>query len=139
MWSVAGRTSFALLAISPAHRLHAYHSGVEGTVNEIVNGHEMRRYRYRGTVKAHVQHVLTANAVNSNASAPKTHRYQLPARPPTTFQPRRPQIPAVGVERFVDLGRPRVSRRGMRSTRKGCPPQRRKGTPKDGQRWSYRS
>jgi hypothetical protein len=37
---------------------------VEGTVNEFAHGHGMRRCRYRGQGKAHIQHVLTAIAVN---------------------------------------------------------------------------
>ncbi|MFJ5725223.1 IS1182 family transposase [Streptomyces sp. NPDC093149] len=43
---------------------YAVRSGVEGTVNELAHGHGMRRCRYRGRSKAHVQHVLTAIAVN---------------------------------------------------------------------------
>ncbi|WP_435215423.1 transposase [Streptomyces sp. bgisy034] len=43
---------------------YAVRSGVEGTVNEFAHGHGMRRCRYRGQGKAHVQHVLTAIAVN---------------------------------------------------------------------------
>jgi hypothetical protein len=37
---------------------------VEGTVNEFAHGHGMRRCRYRGQPKAHLQHVFTAIAVN---------------------------------------------------------------------------
>ncbi|MES4886213.1 transposase [Streptomyces sp. NPDC000349] len=43
---------------------YASRSGVEGTVNEFAHGHGMRRCRYRGQRKAHIQHVLTAIAVN---------------------------------------------------------------------------
>ncbi|MET8038119.1 IS1182 family transposase [Streptomyces sp. NPDC005345] len=43
---------------------YAVRSGVEGTVNEFAHGHGMRRCRYRGQGKAHIQHVLTAIAVN---------------------------------------------------------------------------
>ena len=43
---------------------YAVRSGVEGTVNEFAHGHGMRRCRYRGQPKAHLQHVLTAIAVN---------------------------------------------------------------------------
>ncbi|WP_234388635.1 transposase [Streptomyces sp. AS58] len=43
---------------------YAVRSGVEGTVNEFAHGHGMRRCRYRGQGKAHVQHVLTAIAIN---------------------------------------------------------------------------
>ncbi|WP_307129214.1 transposase [Streptomyces aurantiacus] len=43
---------------------YAVRSGVEGTVNEFAHGHGMRHWRYRGQGKAHIQHVLTAIAVN---------------------------------------------------------------------------
>jgi len=68
-------------------RLYASRSGVEGTVNELVNGHQMRRCRYRGTAKAHVQHVLTAIAVNIerlSIQEPTDTSYR--PRPPTAFQ-----------------------------------------------------
>ncbi|WP_406490760.1 transposase [Streptomyces sp. NBC_01604] len=68
-------------------RLYAVRSGVEGTVNELANAHQMRRCRYRGTAKAHVQHVLTAIAVNIERLSTQepddsAHR----PRPPTAFQ-----------------------------------------------------
>ncbi|MCX4851346.1 transposase [Streptomyces sp. NBC_00893] len=57
-------------------------SGVQGTINEFAHGHGMRRCRYRGQPKAHLQHVLTAIAVNierlssrsatEEASSPRT-------------------------------------------------------------------
>ncbi|MDF2260273.1 transposase [Streptantibioticus ferralitis] len=37
---------------------YAVRSGVEGTVNEFAHGHGMRRCRYRGQPKAHLQHVF---------------------------------------------------------------------------------
>ncbi|MCA2229004.1 transposase [Nonomuraea aurantiaca] len=43
---------------------YAIRSGVEGAINEFAHGHGMRRCRYRGQPKAHLQHVLTAIAVN---------------------------------------------------------------------------
>ena len=46
------------------HKRYAARSGVEGTVCELANGHGMRHCRYRGQPKAHLQHVLTAIAVN---------------------------------------------------------------------------
>ncbi|WP_249402334.1 transposase [Streptomyces sp. YIM 121038] len=48
-------------------RLYGCRSGIEGTVNEIVNGHRMRRCRCRchGLAKTHVQHILTAIAINA--------------------------------------------------------------------------
>jgi Transposase DDE domain len=46
------------------HKRYAVRSGIEGTVNEFAHGHGMRRCRYHGQPKAHLQHVLTAIAVN---------------------------------------------------------------------------
>ncbi|MGW7674577.1 transposase, partial [Streptomyces sp. NPDC054775] len=43
---------------------YAVRSGVEGTVNEFAHGHGMRRCRYRGQSKAHVQHILTARPLS---------------------------------------------------------------------------
>ena len=66
---------------------YAVRSGVEGTINEFAHGHGMRRCRYRGQPKAHLQHVLTAIAVNIErlSSQPETEKPSSP-RPPTTFQ-----------------------------------------------------
>jgi len=60
---------------------------VEGTVNEFAHGHGMRHCRYRGQPKAHLQHVLTAIAVNIErlSSQPATEEPPLP-RPPTALQ-----------------------------------------------------
>ncbi|MGW2525186.1 transposase [Streptomyces sp. NPDC001617] len=62
---------------------YAVRSGVEGTVNEFAHGHGMRHCCYRGQGKAHIQHVLTAIAVNIE---------RLGGLPPTdeTTTPRRP-------------------------------------------------
>ena len=46
------------------HKRYAVRSGIEGTVCEFAHGHGMRHCRYRGQPKAHLQHVLTAIAVN---------------------------------------------------------------------------
>ncbi|MER5915491.1 transposase [Streptomyces sp. NPDC001982] len=66
---------------------YAVRSGVEGTVNEFAHGHGMRRCRYRGQPKAHLQHVLTAIAVNIErlSGLPSTGEAP-PPRPPTAFQ-----------------------------------------------------
>jgi hypothetical protein len=60
---------------------------VEGTVNEFAHGHGMRRCRYRGQSKAHLQHVFTAIAVNIErlSGLPPTGEAP-PPRPPTAFQ-----------------------------------------------------
>ncbi|WP_322941076.1 IS1182 family transposase [Actinacidiphila paucisporea] len=66
---------------------YAVRSGVEGTMNEFAHGHGMRRCRYRGQPKAHLQHVLTAIAVNIErlSSLSATEEASSP-RPPTAFQ-----------------------------------------------------
>ncbi|RBM17682.1 hypothetical protein DEH69_14720 [Streptomyces sp. PT12] len=68
-------------------RLYASRSGVEGTMNEFVNGHRTRRCRYHGIAKTHVQHILTAIAVNiERLSERDPHDSAYRARPPTAFQ-----------------------------------------------------
>lgn len=66
---------------------YAVRSGVEGTVNEFAHGHGMRRCRYRGKGKVHVQHVLTAIAVNIErlSGLPPAEEAPTPRRP-TAFQ-----------------------------------------------------
>ncbi|MFE4660118.1 hypothetical protein ACFRFJ_25910 [Streptomyces hydrogenans] len=47
----------------------------------------MRRCRYRGLSKAHVQHVLTASAINVERLSDQTAEpFAYSPRPPTTFQ-----------------------------------------------------
>lgn len=43
---------------------YAVRAGIEGTVSQAVNALEMRRTRYRGLTKTHLQHVATAAAMN---------------------------------------------------------------------------
>ncbi|MBV8932410.1 MAG: IS1182 family transposase [Kutzneria sp.] len=66
---------------------YAVRSGVESTINEFAHGHGMRRCRYRGQPKAHLQHVFTAIAVNierlSGLSSPDE---TASPRSPTAFQ-----------------------------------------------------
>ncbi|MEU2982685.1 transposase [Streptomyces hirsutus] len=85
--------------------IHALRSGVEGTVNELVHGHEMRRCRYRGLAKTHVQHVLTAIAVNIERLATDSSPAERgrPPRQPTAFQTHLDQqgIPRPHSWRFV--------------------------------------
>ncbi|MER6573688.1 transposase [Streptomyces sp. NPDC001093] len=66
---------------------YAVRSGAEGTINEFAHGHGMRHCRYRGQPKAHLQHVLTAIAVNIErlSSQPATEGPSSP-RPPTAFK-----------------------------------------------------
>ncbi|MGP3916543.1 transposase [Nonomuraea sp. 10N515B] len=66
---------------------YAIRSGVESTVNELAHGHGMRRCRYGGQPKAHLQHVLTAIAVNiERLSGLSSADDAPPSRPPTAFQ-----------------------------------------------------
>jgi hypothetical protein len=69
------------------HTRYAVRSGAEATINEFAHGHGMRRCRYRGQPKAHLQHVFTAIAVNIErlSGLPPTGEKPLP-RPPTAFQ-----------------------------------------------------
>jgi len=43
---------------------YAARAGVEGAISEAVGAHEMRRTRYIGQSKTHLQHILTAGAMN---------------------------------------------------------------------------
>jgi len=70
-----------------SHWLRTYgsRSGVEGTVAEFVGSHRVRHCRYHGLAKTHVQHVLTAVAVNIE----QLHTHETPAhhaREPTALQ-----------------------------------------------------
>jgi hypothetical protein len=68
-------------------KLYASRSGAEGTIAEFTGGHRARHCRYRGPAKAHVQHVLTAIAVNIqrlSGQEPADSDYR--PRPPTALQ-----------------------------------------------------
>ena len=43
---------------------YARRSGIEGTISQAVRTCEMRRARYIGLAKTHLQHLLTAMAIN---------------------------------------------------------------------------
>jgi hypothetical protein len=45
-------------------RLYARRAGVEGTLSQAVRAFGLRRTRYRGLAKTHLQHVTTAAAMN---------------------------------------------------------------------------
>ena len=68
------------------HKRYAVRSGVEGTVCELAHGHGMRHCRYRGQPKAHLQHVLTAIAVNIERLSQLPPGQSTSPRPPTAFQ-----------------------------------------------------
>ncbi len=66
---------------------YAVRSGVEGMANEFARGNGMRRCRYRGQGKLHVQHVLTAIAVNIVRLGGLSPAEEAPTpRQPTAFQ-----------------------------------------------------
>ncbi|MFE5122956.1 transposase [Streptomyces sp. NPDC056669] len=62
---------------------YSLRAAIESTISEFVNGHGMRQCRYRSEDKAHVQHVLTAIAVN-------LERIDVHLPPTPTRQPRNP-------------------------------------------------
>jgi transposase len=68
------------------HKRYAVRSGIEGTVNEFAHGHGMRHCRYRGQPKTHLQHVLTAIAVNIERLSQLPPDEAPARRPPTAFQ-----------------------------------------------------
>ena len=68
------------------HKRYAVRSGTAGTVCELANGHGMRHCRYRGQPKAHLQHVLTAIAVNIERLSQLPPGENPAPRPPTAFQ-----------------------------------------------------
>ena len=68
-------------------RLYGLHSGAEGTIQEFAHGHRGRRCRYRSLAKTHVQHVLTALAINvERLSLQEPVGCSYRPRPPTAFQ-----------------------------------------------------
>ncbi|MFD4947867.1 transposase [Streptomyces sp. NPDC058409] len=82
---------------------YAVRSGVEGTINEFAHGHGMRRCRYRGQPKAHLQHVLTAIAVNiERLSGRSVTKETSSPRPPTAFQTL-PDLPGPARDPPVDV------------------------------------
>jgi Transposase DDE domain len=68
------------------HKRYAVRSGIEGTICELARGHSMRHCRYRGQPKAHLQHVLTAIAVNIERLSQLPPGENPAPRPPTAFQ-----------------------------------------------------
>ncbi|HEX6013301.1 MAG TPA: IS1182 family transposase [Geminicoccaceae bacterium] len=52
------------LATKEGRRRHARRAGIEGTISQGVRAFGLRRSRYRGLAKTHLQHVATAAAIN---------------------------------------------------------------------------
>ncbi|WP_233533954.1 transposase [Kitasatospora sp. SolWspMP-SS2h] len=68
------------------HKRYAVLSGIGGTICEFAHDHGMRHCRYRGQAKAHLQHVLTAIAVNIerlSKSRPPTKAHAHDCRQPS--------------------------------------------------------
>lgn len=61
--------------------LYNTRAGVEGCISRAVRSHGARRTRYRGIERTHVQHVLTACAMNAAVAADWHARGNNPARP----------------------------------------------------------
>jgi IS5 family transposase len=54
----------ARLATEEGRRLYARRAGIEGTISQGVRAFGLRRSRYRGLARTHLQHVATATAIN---------------------------------------------------------------------------
>jgi transposase len=54
----------SFLAGAEGRQLYARRAGVEGTISQGVGSFGLRRARYRGAAKPHLQHVATAAAMN---------------------------------------------------------------------------
>jgi hypothetical protein len=52
------------LATKEGRRCYARRAGIEGTISQGVRAFGLRRSRYRGLAKTHLQHVASAAAVN---------------------------------------------------------------------------
>ncbi|MFF4053631.1 transposase [Streptomyces chartreusis] len=70
---------------------YAVRSGVEGTVNEFAHGHGMRRCRYRGLGKVHVQHVFDGHSRQHRAPQRTATSRGSPHTPPTDCLPELPR------------------------------------------------
>ncbi|MFG2586528.1 transposase [Streptomyces malaysiensis] len=71
----------------PWQRRYALRAGIEGAISEFVHGHGMRQSRNRSQGKAHVQHVLTAIAINiERVAAHGPLARERPPRTPTALQ-----------------------------------------------------
>ncbi|HET6520025.1 MAG TPA: transposase [Geminicoccaceae bacterium] len=52
------------LTMKAGRRLYAWRAGIEGTLSQGVRAFGLRRGRYRGLAKTHLQHVATGAAIN---------------------------------------------------------------------------
>ncbi|MFD7233999.1 transposase [Streptomyces syringium] len=65
---------------------YAMRAGVESTISEFIRSHGMRQCRYRGEEKTHVQHVLTAIAINIERNNAHQTEPDRGPRPPTPLR-----------------------------------------------------
>ncbi|MFE2971648.1 transposase [Streptomyces sp. NPDC059340] len=80
-------TAAGSLDREPAFDRHRARSKRQQLLNEFAHGYGMRRCRYRGQGKAHIQHVLTAIAVNIERLSGLSPTGEAPTpRRPTAFQ-----------------------------------------------------
>ena len=87
------------------HKRYAVRSGIEGTICESAHGHGMRHCRYRGQPKAHLQHVLTAIAVNiERLSQQPEHNPATTNGLPELPRPARHPAPALMASRQLSHG-----------------------------------
>jgi transposase len=54
----------SFIANEEGRRVYARRAGIEGTISQGVRSFGLRRARYCGEAKAHLQHVATAVAIN---------------------------------------------------------------------------
>ena len=58
------RAARGRLATKEGRRAYARRAGIEGTISQGVRAFGLRRSRYRGLARTHLQHVATAAAIN---------------------------------------------------------------------------
>src|SRR3954465_288307 len=85
------RTARERLATKRGRRRYARRAGIEGTISQGVRAFGLRRSRYRGLAKTHLQHVATAAAVNLERLPP---RFRAGPRARTPTPPPPPPLPA---------------------------------------------
>ena len=85
------------LTTEAGRRLYARRAGIEGTISQGVRAFGLRRARYRGLAKTHLQHVATAAAINLDRLGDwfRASRAPPPAPPASPRSPREPISPAV--------------------------------------------
>ena len=89
------------LATKEGRRRYARRAGIEGTISQGVRAFGLRRSRYRGLARTHLQHVATAAAINLERLArlvpggPARRHPHLPLRRPRRLSRLRQRYPTV--------------------------------------------